>query len=305
MNRIDRLFGILLLLQSKRRVHSKDLATAFEVSERTIFRDIAALTELGVPITTEWGEGYSLLEGFYLPPLIFTPDEASALSLGARMLSRQAAGKLAEAGHLALAKLEAVLPHAARTLVEELSETIRFLLPEQRFNLDDPRLMTLRQAIRQQQVIDVTYHSYTRDEVTQRQIEPYELIYGGGSWYVRGHCRLRQDTREFRLDRIDTLQMLDEKFTRHSLQQADQAYEIVKLRFAAEDRRWIAEYQNHAFQNEEILADDSAIMTYHPHHSLEMKPWILMWGARVNILSPMSLRDAIREEVLKLAEILT
>ena len=70
MNRIDRLFGILLQLQSKKRVHSKALAAAFEVSERTIFRDIAALSEMGVPITTEWGEGYALLEGFYLPPLI-------------------------------------------------------------------------------------------------------------------------------------------------------------------------------------------------------------------------------------------
>jgi predicted DNA-binding transcriptional regulator YafY len=99
--------------------------------------------------------------------------------------------------------------------------------------------------------------------------------------------------------------VLDETFTRHSLQQSSQEYEIVQLRFAAEDRRWVAEYQNHAFQDEEILADGSTIMTYHPHHALEMKPWILMWGARVNILSPISLRIAIREEALKLAEILT
>lgn len=99
MNRIDRLFGILLQLQSKKRVHSKEMATAFEVSERTIFRDIAALIEMGVPIITEWGEGYELMEGFYLPPLIFTPDEASSLFLGARILSRQAAGNKAQAGY--------------------------------------------------------------------------------------------------------------------------------------------------------------------------------------------------------------
>ena len=305
MNRIDRLFGILLQLQSKKRVHSKELAAAFEVSERTIFRDIAALSELGVPITTEWGEGYSLLEGFYLPPLIFTPDEASSLFLGGRMLSRQAAGKLAEASHQALVKLEAVLPKEAKKQVEELSETIRFMLPERRFNLDDHRLIKLRQAIKYQQVIKITYHSYTRDEVTQRQVEPHELIYAGDTWYVRGHCRFRQDTREFRLDRIDQLNILDETFIRHNPQETSRDYEVVQLRFAAEDRRWVDEYQNYAFQGEESLPDGSVMMTYHPNRALEMKPWLLMWGARVNILSPLSLRTAIREEALRLAEILT
>ena len=305
MNRIDRLFGILLQLQSKKRVHSKELASAFEVSERTIFRDIAALAELGVPITTEWGEGYSLMEGFYLPPLIFTPDEASSLFLGARMLSCQAAGKLADASHQALVKLEAALPKATSEQVEELSETIRFMLPERRFNLDDRRLMTLRQAIKHRQVIDITYHSYIRDEVTQRQVEPYELIYGGDSWYVRGHCRLRHDTREFRLDRIDGLRLLDETFTRRILSESGGDYEIVQVRFAAEDRRWVDEYQNYAFQYEETLPDGSVIMIYHPNHALEMKPWLLMWGARANILSPLSLRAAIREEALKLAQVLT
>jgi len=305
MNRIDRLFGILLQLQSKKRVHSKTLAASFEVSERTIFRDIAALSEMGVPITTEWGEGYALLEGFYLPPLIFTPDEASSLFLGGRMLSRQATGKIAEASYQALAKLETVLPKAAKEQVDELSETIRFMLPERRFNLEDRRLVTLRQAIKHHRVIDITYHSYTRNEVTQRQVEPHELIYAGDSWYMRGHCRLRQDTREFRLDRIDELRLLDEAFIRLNSQDTPKAYEIVQLRFAGADQRWVDEYQNYAFHSEETLPDGSVIMTYHPNHALEMKPWILMWGAQVNVLSPLSLRTAIREEVLRLAEILT
>ncbi len=305
MNRIDRLFGILLQLQSKKRVHSKELAAAFEVSERTIFRDIAVLTEMGVPITTEWGEGYALMEGFYLPPLIFTPDEASSLFLGARMLSHQAAGKLSDASRQALAKLEAVLPKAAREQVEELSETIRFMLPERRFNLDDRRLVSLRQAIRHHRLIHIMYHSYTRDEVTHRQVEPYELIYAGDSWYMHGYCRLRQDTREFRLDRIDELRLLDETFTRRNLSESNQEYEIVQVRFAQEDQRWVHEDQHYAFQSEETLADGAVIMTYHPNRALEMKPWLLRWGARVNVLSPLSLRVAIRQEAIRMAEILT
>jgi predicted DNA-binding transcriptional regulator YafY len=94
MNRIDRLFGILLILQNQPRVRAQDLAERFEVSKRTIYRDITALSEMGVPIVSLPGEGYELMEGFYLPSLIFTDDEAIALFLGARLLIQQAAGAL-------------------------------------------------------------------------------------------------------------------------------------------------------------------------------------------------------------------
>jgi predicted DNA-binding transcriptional regulator YafY len=305
MKRMDRFFGILLQLQSKKRVHWKELAAAFEVSERTIFRDIAALSEMGVPISTHWGEGYALMDGFYLPPLIFTADEASALSLGARMLSHQAAGNLVDASRQATTKLLAILPDLIREQVEELSEIIRFGLPERRFNLEDRRLVTLRRAIKHQRVIDIVYHSYTRDEVTKRQVEPHALLYSDGNWYVRGYCRLRQDIREFRLERLDELRLLDETFSRTTVSASTKDYEIVKLRFAGQDRRWVHEYQHYAFQREEVLPDGNAIMIYHPNRALEMKPWLLMWGARVNILSPLELRAAIRDEAIRLAEILT
>jgi predicted DNA-binding transcriptional regulator YafY len=221
------------------------------------------------------------------------------------MLARQAAGKLVEASHQALAKLETVLPKVAKEQVDELSETIRFLLPEHRFNLEDRRLATLREAIRDQRVVHITYHSYTRNEVTRREVEPHELLYGGDSWYMRGFCRLRQDIREFRLDRIDELRLLVETFVKQVLPEPNKDYEVVQLRIAAADRRWVDEYQHYAFQGEETLADGSIVMTYHPNHAIEMKPWILMWGAQVNVLSPLSLRTAIREEALRLAELLT
>ena len=94
MNRIDRLFAITLLLQARGRLRAKDLAVWFEVSERTIYRDIAALSESGVPVVSLPGEGYELMEGFFLPPLLFTSVEASALLLGAQMLTSHATGRL-------------------------------------------------------------------------------------------------------------------------------------------------------------------------------------------------------------------
>ena len=122
MNRVDRLFGILLQLQHRRRVRAQDLAAIFEVSERTVYRDMTALSEVGVPIIALPGEGYELMEGYYLRPLVFTPDEASALSLAAQMFMSQASGRVAAAAHLALAKLTAVLPAATRAARQCLTQ---------------------------------------------------------------------------------------------------------------------------------------------------------------------------------------
>jgi predicted DNA-binding transcriptional regulator YafY len=149
MNRIDRLFGIILQLQQRRRVRAQDLAARFEVSERTIYRDMTALSEVGVPIAALPGEGYELMEGYYLRPLVFTPDEASALSLAAQMFLSQASGRVAAAEQAALAKITAVLPEATRQQTATLLEMMQFMLPPTRFNLDDERLVLLQQAISQ------------------------------------------------------------------------------------------------------------------------------------------------------------
>lgn len=128
MNRIDRLFGILLILQNQPRVRAQDLAERFEVSKRTVYRDITALSEMGVPIVSLPGEGYELMEGFYLPPLIFTDDEAIALFLGARLLIQQAAGALTVKAEQALAKIAVALPQETRQRVEALTAIIVSLL---------------------------------------------------------------------------------------------------------------------------------------------------------------------------------
>src|SRR5262245_33759427 len=105
MNRVDRLFGILLQLQQRWRVRAQDLAARFEISERTIYRDMTALSEVGVPIAALPGERYELMEGYYLLPLVFTPNEAGALSLAAQMFISQSSGRVASAGQAALAKI--------------------------------------------------------------------------------------------------------------------------------------------------------------------------------------------------------
>ncbi|HRQ37151.1 MAG TPA: HTH domain-containing protein [Chloroflexota bacterium] len=134
MNRIDRLFAILLLLQKKSRLRAQDLAAEFEVSKRTIYRDITALSEMGVPIVSLPGEGYELVEGFFLPPLLFTDKEATALFLGARLLLQQAASTQVGDAERALTKLAVALPEKTRQQVESLTKIIGFIVPQERFN---------------------------------------------------------------------------------------------------------------------------------------------------------------------------
>jgi len=304
MNRIDRLFAILLKLQSAPRVTSQELARAFEVSQRTIYRDIAALSEMGVPVVALPGEGYTLMEGFYLPPLVFTPDEAAALFLGARMLALQADGRLPGDAEQALTKIAHILPDRTRQHVEQLTGVIQFLMPEKRFNLDDPRLLTLQTGILERRLIRLRYHSQSRNETTVRDVEPHELSYSSGSWYVNGYCRLRQGLRGFRLERIEELKLLSETFEPRVLKETPAEKTTVRVRFAHDSARWVRERQHYAFLSEEP-SPDGVVMTYSVDTLTEMKPWIMGWGAAAEVLSPQALRDDIRQESLRVAEMLT
>jgi predicted DNA-binding transcriptional regulator YafY len=307
MNRIDRLFAILLKLQSKSPVTSHNLAGSFEVSQRTVYRDIAALSEMGVPIVALPGEGYTLMEGYYLPPLIFTPDEAVALFLGARMLAGQAAGSIPNDAEQALAKIAHALPDHTRQHVEQLNGIIQFFLPENRFNLDDPRLLTLQTAILEHRLVHLRYHSQSRDELTVRDIEPHALLYYNGNWYVNGYCRLRQDARGFRLERIEAFTLRDETFQPRPLKETPAEKFAVRVRIAHDHARWVRERQHYAFQSEESTPQ-GILMTYcvdTVDTASEIRSWLLGWGAAAEVLSPQSLRDDLRREAQKLVEMLT
>jgi predicted DNA-binding transcriptional regulator YafY len=306
MNRIDRLFGILLLLQKRSLVRAEDLANVFTVTRRTIYRDMAALNDMGVPVVALPGEGYQLMEGFYLPPLSFTPAEASALILGARMLALQAAGQTTEDARQAVAKIMHILPRPTQEQVERLSEIIQFFVPRERFNLDDPGLVNLQRAILERHPIFIRYHSYSRDEITAREVEPHGLTYSAGSWYVSGYCRLRQAVRGFRLDRVEELKILSGTFSLRPASEETAEMKVAQVRFASTVVRWVRERQHYAFQSEDVDPHSGdSVMAYHVHQLAEMKPWLLSWGASAEVLTPDVLRQEIRQEALKLADMLT
>lgn len=300
MNRIDRLLAMVLVLQRHKLVRAEDLATRFEISKRTVYRDVAALSEMGVPVVAQPGEGYSLMDGYFLPPLVFTPDEAAALFLGAKWLATQATGKLPANAESALTKLAHVLPKATFQDVQRFTAVLHFFITKQPIDLDDHTLADMQRAIQEQRAVQLTYHSLQDNELTTRVIEPYGLSYGEGAWYVNAYCRLRQALRSFRLTRIEQYRLLAETFVPQEVARTPQPLITVIVRFAPAILRWVLERQHYAF----ICQEDDCLI-YRVNSLQEIQSWLLGWGTQAEVLEPEALRAALRAEAKKLFEMLT
>jgi predicted DNA-binding transcriptional regulator YafY len=208
MRRADRLFQIVQLLRGGRLVTAKKLAEKLEVSERTVYRDIADLQVSGVPIDGAAGVGYVLRGGFDIPPLMFSRGEIEAIVLGTRMVEAWGGAELAESAREALKKIEAVVPPDLRARIERTHlYAPSYRVPEALRR----RLDTLNEAIRDRRVAAIDYR---REDggASQRRIRPLGLYFWGGAWTVVAWCELRVDFRSFRIDRMDRVDVLEERF---------------------------------------------------------------------------------------------
>jgi predicted DNA-binding transcriptional regulator YafY len=198
MRRADRLFHIVQLMRRRRLTTAAQLAERLEVSERTIYRDVRDLVAAGIPITGEAGMGYRLSPHVDLPPLMFNAEEIEALVLGARMVETWGDDELRLAARRVLDKVEAVLPPRERGL---LASTTLFSLSFRVSDAVKQNLGTVRRAVRQQQVVELDYGD-ERGERTARRIRPLGVFFWGTAWTVAAWCELRDDFRNFRLDRM-------------------------------------------------------------------------------------------------------
>lgn len=208
MRRADRLFQIVQLLRRRRVTTAARLAEDLEVSERTIYRDISDLMASGIPIDGEAGVGYALPRGFDLPPLMFNRNEIEALVLGARIVKAWADPELAKAADAALLKVEAVLPDSLKSRIAEAT----LFAPQTRFGKHVvANLAPLRAAIHGNKKV---HFGYTRrdGDTSERTIQPLGLFYWGSSWSLVGWCELRDAFRNFRLDRMLDLTLLETTF---------------------------------------------------------------------------------------------
>lgn len=303
MNRIDRLFNLLLLLQARKHMRAQDIARYFEISERTVYRDVSALMQMGVPILSAAGEGYTLDE-FFMPPLMFTAEEAVALYLGISLL--KATGNLTAEAAALEDKLGVALPGRTRRYAEQQASIVQFLMPRGQYDLNTPHLRTLWRAIVEQRVVYLEYFSYSENEHTQREVEAYELSYGSGAWYLNGYCRLRQGMRAFRLDRIEKLTLRPDRFEKREMAEPETPEHVaVAARFHQPVVRWVRERQHYAFQREQLEENGAVLMVYQVKRLSEITAWLLSWGAQVEVLEPPALRRQMRDEAQQLLNLLT
>ncbi len=332
MNRTDRLLAIILELQGKGRQRAEDLAETFETSKRTIYRDIQALGEAGVPIVSISGLGYSLMKGYFLPPLSFTTDEATMLILGSDLMAQSFDAQYRSAALSASCKIENVLPEKLREEVHYLQESIRFVTRDAMEQpIETEKLLQLRRAILQRNTIRFRYftrhpsstaeaegvpgvstHHHTSTAPTAaaqstREADPYGLVHFLNAWHVIAYCHLRQDIRNFRLDRIDDLVLLPKTFQRPAnfkmgeSQSGQRRRMLVRVLFDTEVARWVQEARSYYITSQEVT-HDGLLVTLEPHQESEVLQWLLSWGSHVRVLEPETLRQRITEEAQKMLQ---
>jgi predicted DNA-binding transcriptional regulator YafY len=215
--RLTRLTAILTQLQTKRLITSTSLAEKFGVSVRTIYRDIKALEQSGVPILTEDGKGYSLMEGYKIPPIMFSESEANALITVEKLVMKNNDTSLIKEYTEAINKVKAVLLYSTKQKVELLSKRIAVSPALSETNTSNS-LTLIQNALTDFKVLNITYHSEHKNEKTERTIEPFALYYSlQESWTLIAFCRLRKDYRMFRLDRILKIKQTELDFKLHKM----------------------------------------------------------------------------------------
>lgn len=305
-NTATRLITLLMLLQRQPNQKASDLAEKIGVSVRSLHRYIAMLDEMGIPVYSERGRygGFSLVRGYKMPPLVFTPEEAVAIYLGTGLV-REMWGKLyQDAAQGALAKLDNVLPEEQR---HEIAWARRTLVTTgmHRSSLDalTPLLEKIRRAIHEQRRVIMVHRKPTDHKAQERQVEPYALVHNNGWWYVVGHCRLRNALRSFRLDRIVDLTLLDQTFQmpadfniREHLAIVIQSESSVqmRLRFAPQAVH-VARDLGTTWDALEEQADGAVIVSLKMPDLMWAASMALSFGPVVTVLEPKELRQTVRE----------
>jgi predicted DNA-binding transcriptional regulator YafY len=293
-------------------VTAQELADRFSLSLRTVYRDVKALEESGIPIIGESGIGYSVMEGYRLPPVMFTQEEASALLLGGKLVQQFSDVSVKKHFDAAMYKIKAVLRSSDKDYVEELDDKIAIQLGP--VPVDDSlqlNMSAMRQAIVSRKVIAIEYFSSYKEETTQREAEPIGLFFYGQAWHFIGWCRLRKDYRDFRLDRIKKLVIKEDEFDdkahpslKEYIEELKQERELteVLISFEKEMARYMQlQKYYHGFVSQEEK-DGRVYMRFLTEHAEALCHWLLMYTNSARIESPASLLDTMHRLVKELQE---
>lgn len=306
MNRIERISAILIQLQSKKIVRGQDLADRFSISLRTVYRDIKVLEESGVPIVGEVGTGYSLMDGYRLPPVMFTKEEAVAFLTAEKLVSKLTDPSTYKVYQSAMFKIKAVLTSDDKAHVEKMGDYIEVIkspyFPE-RTKTDD-HIQTILNCVSQKKILAMDYFANHNKQSTSRNVEPIGIFLMANQWYLIAFCWLRNDYRTFRIDRIKKSLLIDQDFKKQHPSLKNYLREIVKekkelvtivIRIKNTALKYIGEQKFYNGFVSEKTVNDYTEMTFLTASLEGFARWYMMLGDHAEIVTPAALKLRVKD----------
>jgi len=311
MNRIDRLTAIILMLQSHRVVTAEQLSKHFEISVRTVYRDIAALGEAGVPIISETGVGYSLMRGYNLPPVMFTEAEAAALFMSHQLTEQFGDESLKKSLSGALLKVQSVLPEDHKSYLHQLSQSVHISKKHQTFH-DETSLMPIQEAVVRKRCMLIHYDTGNLGTVTERTIEPLGLIFYSKQWHVIAWCKMRKAIRDFRIDRMQHWEVLEKIYSGHENFSLTKFFEqelspenLIPIEIHCQ--RWALDHLIQeipcTIESQTKISDKLFLIKGQAYSLQWLANWLIGLGTSVKVVSPNELKASVKAQALKIVQL--
>lgn len=307
MNRIDRVTAILIQLQSRKVIKAQDIADRFKISLRTVYRDVKTLEEAGIPVLGEAGVGYSIMEGYRLPPVMFTKEEATAFLTAEKLVEKLADSSSDESYKSAMFKIRAVLRSTEKDFLETLDDNIDVVKSRRHRHqqLAVNPIQTILKCIAARNVVSIQYFAQHSQQKTEREIEPIGIFYLDGYWHLIAYCRLRKDYRDFRIDRISSIKTSEQVFQsghptlKSYLEQVTTERNMIKvvLKLNKDALPFIEDQKYYSgFVSQQELKDHFEMVFLTA--SLEgFARWFVTFGDQAYIVAPKELKERIQSQI--------
>lgn len=308
-NRFNRIIAIFIQLQSGKVIKARELADRFEVSLRTIYRDIKSLEIAGVPILGEAGQGYSLMEGYRLPPVMFSAEEAGSFVTAQKLVQKYTDKSIIAHFNAAMYKVKSVLNSSSKDRVNILEELVQIYHTGKNGNGSESTLEILLESISEKFQVKLAYKKPGSEEVSERFIEPAGLFNEHNHWYIVAYCHLRKEYRQFRTDRIELIQRTSRAFTKtHNyeleiarIKTPETTNEEIIIKIERKALPYILNSREYFGYKEEELTHTHSIMRFLTNLNCDsMARWVLTFADKAEIVSPDSLKQQVHELVQKI-----
>lgn len=290
-------------------MRAQEIADRFKISLRTVYRDVKTLEEAGIPVLGETGIGYSIMEGYRLPPVMFTREEAIAFLTAEKLVEKLTDASTKSSYQSAMFKVRSVLRSTEKDMLENIDEHIEVIQQYGPFNTDSVNntLQLILKSISEKKVLHIHYTAFDAKERTERDIEPVGIFYSGGRWHTVAFCRLRDGYRDFRTDRIKQIRETAHTFEKNHptlktyLDQLarQENLEKVVVNIKKQAAKYLQEQKRYyGFVSEEEMDDNIQMTFLTPSFDMFIR-WFLMYADVGEIIYPKSLTAMLKEHIEK------